>query len=323
MIFCKTPYRISLFGGSTDYEYFYSRYGSLLIGFTINQYVYTAMRYNPEILPYAYKIAYSKVEICDSIDKIEHNGVRGVLNFYKNIFGYNINRLELNHLSDLPSQTGLGSSSSFIVNIIKSLDMLLGVYPKDKKNLADLAIHIERKLLNEPGGIQDQIFAAYGGGFKSIHIAKNGVFKVAPLPIDDSFTESIIDRSVLIYIGTERKSFEIASSHSLELSHKLDILKIASEAYKAFVYEDIDEIAKLLHSSWLAKKSISNSISNFDVDTLYDTLISNGAIGGKLLGAGGSGFIYAILDKKVNKTEFLKNINNLGFKHINFSINTE
>ncbi len=323
MIFTKTPYRISLFGGSTDYSAFYSRFGSLLIGFTIDQYVYTAIRRMPDILPNKYKIAYAKVEQCNSIDEIENNAVRGVLKLYNDTLGFDISSLELNHLSDLPSQTGLGSSSSFIVNIIKSLDLLLGLPVKNKKHLADTAIYIERTLLNEPGGIQDQIFAAYGGGLKSISIAPSGVFKVAPLPVDDYFVDEFVNRSALIYLGIERQSFNIASSHKDEIDKKIDILKLAQEAYKAFVYEDIDEIGKLLHKSWMYKKNISDSISNDKVNSVYDILLQNGAIGGKLLGAGGSGFFYVVLDKQISKKEFIKNINDAGYKDVKFNINME
>ena len=183
MIISKTPFRVSLFGGSTDYESFYSKYGSLLIGFGINKYCYTSVRETPSIFDYLTRVSYSKVEIVNDNDNIQHNGVRGVLTYLNKHKGY-----EIAHMSDLPSQTGTGSSSSFIVG-------LLNCFTRDwsPKMLAQAAINVERKLLEEAGGIQDQIWAAYGG-MNSIGISKDGSFCVRPLPVSEEFKQEFMNR---------------------------------------------------------------------------------------------------------------------------------
>lgn len=290
MVISQTPFRISMFGGSTDYEDYYKQYGSLLIGFTINKYCYTNLRYTPGILDYNTKISYSKTEVVDSNDKIEHNGVRGVLEFLKVRQG-----VEIVHLSDLPSQTGIGSSSSFIVGLLNSLYSLQGKNVS-KKQLAQEAIHIERVLLGEAGGVQDQIWASYGG-FNSISLRDDG-FEVKPMPISEEFQQEFFSRAVMIYTGKTRKSFEIAQSHktstNIEAKHK--IKELAFRAYDCFQNSDIDSIARCMHNSWLEKKKVSDLVSNYEVDNIYNGLQADGMIGGKLLGSGGSGFIFGLTD---------------------------
>jgi len=288
MIISKTPYRVSLFGGSTDYESFYSCYGSLLIGFTLDKFCYLSTRNTPKILDFNTRIVYSKTELVDSIGQIKHNGVRGVLE-YLNL----IDNLEITHLCDLPAQTGIGSSSSFIVG-------LLHCFQKDwtNKQLAMAAIEIERNLLKESGGIQDQIWAAYGG-MNSIGISKDGTFSVRPLPVSEEFKQEFMSRCVMIYTGKTRKSYKIAESHDQKDAerHKINILKQAQKAYELFEEEDIEGIAECLGESWKNKKKISPLVSTPTVDKMYASLQEDGMIGGKLLGSGGSGFIFGILSK--------------------------
>lgn len=292
MIITKTPFRVSLFGGSTDYASFYEEYGSLLIGFTLNKFCYLTCRETPPIFTHKSKVSYSKTELVSSNEDIKHNGVKGVLTYLGLKKGY-----EITHFSDLPAQTGIGSSSSFVVGLLNCLSGF-----KDPFNLAKDAINIERKVLNESGGIQDQIWAAYGG-LNSIEIDQYGNFKVKPLPVCCDFKRQLIKRSVLIYTGKQRKSFEIAQSHDNKdkVDKKVKILNTARMAYREFMHENIEGIGDLLHDTWLYKKEISNKISNPDVDELYESLQKDGMLGGKLLGSGGSGFIYGILSKKANK----------------------
>jgi D-glycero-alpha-D-manno-heptose-7-phosphate kinase len=307
MIISKTPFRISLFGGSTDYQSYYSKHGSFLIGFAMDKYCYTTLRFNPAIFPYKSKISYSKIETVDSNNEIEHNGVRGTLNYFGLKEG-----VEISCFSDLPSQTGIGSSSSFVVGLVNAMNKLL--YPEDTYSADDLAyaaIHIERNLLKEPGGCQDQIYAAYGG-FISIEIDREGTAKVKPLPISSSFMSEFFSRSVLVYTGKSRDSFDIAKSHSNELA-KLKIHNLALDAYKLFLKEDISNIAKLLNDSWHAKKSISNSISNNEVDDIYSKLLKSGMIGGKLLGSGGSGFIFGICKDETSVGKIKKKFQTIDF----------
>jgi D-glycero-alpha-D-manno-heptose-7-phosphate kinase len=305
MIISKTPYRISLFGGSTDYESFYSKHGSLLVGFAIDKYCYITFRHNPNIFNFMSKISYAQLEIVNRNIDIQHNGVRGVLEYFDLIN----ERLEISCLNDLPSQTGIGSSSSFIVGLINAIQHKKKYTPKQ---LAQYAIDIERKHLKETGGIQDQIWAAYGG-INSIHIDYDGSFFVKPLPISEDFIQYFLDHSFLIYTGSGRKSFKISSSHDTGSNdmNKHRILEISNEGYDAFCNEDIQKIGSLLRESWLAKKKISNLICNQKTDNLINQLYSFGMIGGKLIGSGGSGFIYGLTKDKqtkdIIKQSFFKN----------------
>lgn len=299
MIISKTPFRVSLFGGSTDYESYYSKYGSLLVGFTIDKYCYTMVRKTPKILGYKTRVSYSKVEVLNDNSRIEHNGVRGVLEYLKIKYG-----VEIAHISDIPSQTGTGSSSSFIVGLLNAFYAIQNKKPT-KKELAQEAIYIERKLLNESGGIQDQIWAAYGG-FNSIDISKTGDFQVKPLPVSSEFIEKFFSRCVLIYMGKTRKSYKIAKSHDCNSKYKENIQKIAHKGYKSFLDQDIDGIATLLNQSWEEKKRVSELVSSDEIDLRYKELKENGVIGGKLLGSGGSGFMFGVLGDGITKSDFKK-----------------
>lgn len=293
MIITRTPYRISLFGGSTDYEQYYSKYESFLIGFCIDKYSYLSGRFTPNILPYHSRFSYSQSEIIEEYDdsyfkKIKHNGIRGALEYMKILRG-----LEVSHFCDIPSQTGLGSSSSFIVGLVKLIHSLYEV-EISKFSLAKEAIEIERNFLKESGGIQDQIWAAYGG-FNSIHIDTTGDFNVKPLPIGYNFKQEFLARSFLLYTGNQRNSFELATHSSDSDKYKQKIQEYALQAYSYFQDEDLNNIGVLLNKSWEEKKKIKNNISNPDIDKLYNELLDVGMIGGKLIGSGGSGFIFGIL----------------------------
>ena len=221
-------------------------------------------------------------------ENIQHNGVRGVLQYLNKYKGY-----EISHMSDLPSQTGTGSSSSFIVG-------LLNCFTRDwsPKMLAKSAIHVERKLLEEAGGIQDQIWAAYGG-MNSVGISQDGSFSVRPLPVSEEFKQDFMNRCIMIYTGKTRKSYKIAESHDKQDAekHKINILEQAQKAYELFQAEDIEGIAECLGKSWENKKRISPLVSTPAVNKMYKSLESDGMIGGKLLGTGGSGFIFGILNE--------------------------
>jgi D-glycero-alpha-D-manno-heptose-7-phosphate kinase len=202
-------------------------------------------------------------------------------------------------MSDLPAQTGIGSSSSFIVGLLNAYYALKGERA-DAVNLARMAIAIERNILKEAGGCQDQIWAAYGG-LNSIHINESGYFDVRPLPVGEDFIADFLDRSILIYTGDSRMSYELAQSHCGK--KKDDIAELAHKGLKAFYLQDINTIGLLLLDAWKAKKKISPMISSPEVDSLYNNLLEDGMIGGKLLGAGGSGFIYGIVRENC-KTKF-------------------
>ena len=275
-----------MFGSATDYQEYFSIHESLLIGFTIDKYIYSTLRYNPKIFPYRTCVYCAKVEHVDDNSLIENPAVRGTLEYLKSN-----DPLEILHFCDWPSQTGLGSSSSFVVGLLNSMHQLKYGCPETKENLAIQSIKIERgeDYLNEPGGWQDGIWGAYGN-LSGIRISKEGDIKVRPLPICQEFINTLHDSLVLFYVGSTRKSFKVASSHtSASEEHKIKIQQIAEEALKAFAAEDIDKIGKLLDESWQQKRQISPLISTPKIDELYQQAKKYGASGSKLLGAGGEG----------------------------------
>lgn len=322
MIISKTPFRVSLFGGGSDYENFYSKHGSMLIGFTFDKYNYISYRKTPSIVPYKTRLCYSKTEVVNRNAQIQHDGIRGVLEYFNIKYG-----VDINNTSELPAQTGTGSSSSFIVGLLNCIYKFKNK-KVSKKQLAEEAIFIERKLLNEPGGIQDQIWAAYGG-INSITIHKDGCFDVKPLPVSESFKEEFMDRSVLLYTGKTRKSFRIANEIKKNDNEdaKKKILDISYKAHDKFYEQDIDGVGKLLNQTWIQKKKLSKLVNSPHVQEMHKTLLDCGMIGGKLLGAGGSGFIFGIMKssktkqelKKKYKTKYISiNIEYNGSEIINF-----
>ena len=281
MIITRAPFRVSLFGGSTDYEEFYKEHGSLIIGSTIDKYTYTSFRLRPSIVSDHSVIAYSKLETPSQIKDIKHPLIRETLK-YCNIK----ESVDLHFFADIPSRTGLGGSSSFCVSLLKSLNPHLS-----KKDMSKSAIEIERHVLNESGGIQDQIWASYGG-FNIIEIKQNGNFFIRPLSISEEFVNHLLQSVILIYTNSQRTTNKIAESH--ENKNKVDLLSIARESITCFNQENIADLGKLLLESWKIKKSFSNLISTSKVEEISNTLLANGFYGFKLLGSGGSGFMLGI-----------------------------
>lgn len=313
MIISKTPLRLSFFGGSTDVYDFFKEHSSLVIGCAINKYVYLAVRYTPPILPYKTLINYSCTEQVDDNSCIKHDGARGVLDFLNIQEG-----IEISNLIDVPARTGTGSSSAYVVGLLNAIYQLTHNEPASKFMLAKNAIYIERELLQEPGGIQDQLWSSFGG-LNSIHIDKNGEYKIRPLPICHAFINEFNQNLVLFYTGNQRNSFKIAKSHNTNAAkkYKLEIKQIAEEALKAFANEDIDEIGRLLDMSWQNKRQMSSLISTKKIDDLYNSVKHHGALGCKLLGSGGGGFLVCITNDRH------KLIRNMDLKHIDFTFDFE
>jgi len=305
MIISKTPFRCSLVGSSSDYESYYSKYGALMLGFTMDKYCYISVRRTPKIFDHGTRVSYSKIETVDDNYKIEHNGVRGCLEF----LGIK-DRLEISCFSDLPARTGIGSSSAFVVGLLNCLYKLKGESVSPKR-LAKDAIHVERKCLSEIGGIQDQIFVSYGG-LKSVHIPKDGDFRIKPLPVSSEFVSDFFSRAILIYTGQSRQSFKIAKSHDSEAAetYKHNIKALAESMLYEFTNENIEGVADRLLESWWEKKKISDLIATEEVDSLYNSLREDdGMLGGKLLGAGGSGFIFGIMESPAQKDKVREKYN--------------
>ena len=294
MIIVKAPFRVSLFGGSTDYKGFYEQYGSFMIGTPIDKYCYVSMRYRPEILSKQYLCTYSKYELVDSIDDFKNPLIRETLKYH------NIGKpIEMSSTSDIPSRTGLGGSSSYCV----ALSYLIKKIKEENinsKEIINSAIKIEREILKESGGIQDQIWP-FAKGFSSIEIKKDGSYYTKPLPITEEFEQVLQDSMVLIYTEGQRNNDVIAKSHEDDINNKYQILETAKKAYKLFEQEDLKGIGELVYESWLSKERISPYISNNKIKTIIDDIINMGAYGAKLLGSGGCGFVLAICDPIVKK----------------------
>jgi|TARA_B100000073_G_C23736847_1_gene572493 D-glycero-alpha-D-manno-heptose-7-phosphate kinase len=292
MIIVRSPFRVSFFGGSTDYESFYKENGSFLIGTTIDKYAYLCMKKRSPILPDENILIYSKLEKPKRIEDIQQPLIRNVLQFYK-VKDY----IEFTSFSDIPYRTGLGGSSSYCAGMSRLISELNNLN-LSKEQVAKDSIFIERNLMKDPGGIQDQIWAAYGG-LNSIKIDTSGNFEVTPLPASLYFKKKFQKSLVLIYTNNQRTENKIASSH--DNKDKTAILQMAHEAYKYFINENIKDFGKLMFESWLEKRSISSLISSPRIDSIIEDVMSKGAYGAKLLGSGGCGFVLAVCDSKSKK----------------------
>lgn len=315
MIIVTAPFRISFFGGSTDYHEFYKEHGSFLIGTTIDKHAYLSMRIRPQILPKESVITYSKQQIVKEWDEIHNPLIREILK-HRNIR----HRIEFNSFSDIPSRTGLGGSSAFCVGMLHLLDQVFGNYSNTKKGLVKEAIYVERALLREPGGIQDQIWPAYGG-LNTIEITKDGEWLVKPLAVTEDFKEELQNSMVLIYTNEQREQDSIAKSH--EHKDKTEILQISKAAHQYFLNEDIESIGKLLYEAWQAKARISPLISNGKINEIVKQVMGMGAYGVKLLGAGGCGFLLVLCNPAVKhriKVQFSENIMDFKFENKGVSV---
>ena len=287
MIITRAPFRISFFGGSSDYKDFFSKHGSFLIGTTIDKYSYTSCRFRPHILSNENIVSYSEVEKFKEVDDVKNPLIRESIkqyNFFK--------KLDIHLFADIPSRTGLGGSSSCCCSLIKGLSYLEGK-EITKKELAKIAIKIEREILKESGGTQDQIWAAYGG-FNSIEINTDGDFFVKPMPVSEEFKKEFENSLCLVYANQQRDTAEIAKSH-IDKDRK-NILHYSKEAYNLFIREDIESIFKIFLDSWEEKKNLSPLIMNPKLTHLEKELKNHGAKSLKLLGSGGCGFFLCMSD---------------------------
>ena len=314
MIICKTPFRISLFGGGTDFPDYYLKYGGCVIGGSINKFSYVTARYLPNVFNYKHRIVWSKNETVNKIDEIIHPTVKAV---FKSL---NIKKgLELHYQGDLQKNSGLGTSSSFCVGLINAITNL---YNKNisQKNLAKKAIYIEQKMLKENCGSQDQIWASYGG-FNFIDFNKNGNFKVQKLSISKKNLFNLNNNFFLIYTGLHRYSSEVEKDKIKTIDKNLitlDKIKILTHYFKDILDQNnsIDIVGEMLNEYWNYKKSLSNKVTNAYINEIYDLAIESGASGGKVIGSGGGGFILIYCKNKNQKKLFksLKKLSIIKFK---------
>lgn len=290
MIISKTPVRVSFFGGGTDYPDYFNEFGGCVLSTSIDKYIYVTVNKIEGLLDHKYRIAYSKLELCHTLEEIEHPVVRAVIQFLNIDHG-----LEVNIVSDLPARTGIGSSSSFTVGLLHSCYALLGkMVSKDR--LAREAIYIEQVVLQERVGVQDQLAAAYGGLNHMVFTADK--LLVNPLVVSRERKEALQDNLLMFYTGINRFASEILKEQIQKTQEKkihtelTDIYNMVEEglAILSDTGRSLDDFGKLMHKAWMAKRSLSTAISNNHLDDIYERAISAGAIGGKLLGAGGGGF---------------------------------
>lgn len=289
MIISRTPYRISFFGGGTDYHTWYQEHGGAVLSTTINHYCYLNCRFLPPFFKEKSRISWSKIEQVMDNSEIDHPAVRGVLQ-YMDVRG----GIEIHHTGDLPARSGLGSSSAFTVGLLHAVNALHGRM-SSKRELACEAVHVERDILKENVGVQDQIATAYGG-FNKITILQSGDFNVEPIILPQSRMEALQNHCLLFFTGVSRTASEIAKEQvkttkdkKVELTAMRQLVDEAVECLKG--NGDIAEFGHLLHDTWELKRSLSSSIAPAFVDTIYEKARAAGAIGGKLLGAGGGGFM--------------------------------
>lgn len=307
MVITRTPFRISFFGGGTDYPSWYKKNGGFVLATTIDKYCYLTVRYLPPFFDNKYRIVYNLVERCKKLDEIIHPAVREAIRFLKIKEG-----LEIHHDGDLPARSGLGSSSAFTVGLLHALYALKG-HMINKQKLAKESIYLEQDILKETVGSQDQVLAAYGG-FNHVTFQKDGEMVVKPVTISTKRIEELQNHLMLFYTGIVRTASDIAKTFVPDIEQKEKQLFAMNEMVDQALNilnskQDIRDFGKLLHESWSLKRSLSSSISNTFIDNIYLNALSKGAIGGKIIGAGGGGFLLlfvppsyqAHVRKKLNK----------------------
>jgi D-glycero-alpha-D-manno-heptose-7-phosphate kinase len=283
----KSPFRLSFFGGGTDYRPFFEQYGGSVLSTTFDKYVYVTLRRCPPFFEYHTQVKYSKTESVRKTEELEHPLVRNCMLYS------GLHNLSIAYDADLPARSGLGSSSSFAVALLQAMHAMKGEFASSQK-LADEAIHIERELCGESGGWQDQIAAAYGG-FNRIHFSSDG-FRVSPVLISQQRKNELESCLMMFFTGISRYSGKIASAQIQATSDKTaelkEMLALVDEAEKVLASDcDISEFGKLLNCAWKLKRGLTSEISTDFIDGIYRTAKCNGAIGGKLMGAGGGGFM--------------------------------
>jgi D-glycero-alpha-D-manno-heptose-7-phosphate kinase len=289
MIISRTPYRISFLGGGTDYPAWYRRHGGAVLGATIDKYCYLTCRYLPPFFEHRFRVVYSRIEDCHTVDDVQHPAVREVLRYLNICRG-----LEIHHDGDLPARSGVGSSSSFTVGLLHALHALQGQMTS-KHQLAMEGIHVEQERLHETVGSQDQVLAAYGG-VNHVSFLTTGEIAVHPVTVSRERVQQLNQHLMLFYTGIKRTASDIAQTFVADIDGRKRQLRIMRDLVDEGVSilnstKDIGLFGELLHESWQLKRTLSPQVSNDAVEALYRRAQSAGAVGGKLLGAGGGGFL--------------------------------
>ncbi len=311
MVITQTPFRMSFFGGGTDFKEFYEEHGGSVISTSFDKYCYVTVRHLPRFFDYSNQITYNVIERTNTAEEIKHPAVREAMKYL------DMHELRVVYEADLPARSGIGSSSSFAVGLISACYALKGKYA-DKRKLADDAIYLERVLCNESGGIQDQIAASFGG-FNRIDFDNEG-YRVNPIIISRERKKQLNKNLMLFFTGFSRFSSDIAVKQKEATKNKVNELiemkNLVNEAEKILTSKtELIEFGKLLDYTWKLKRGITDNISNNSIDDLYKIATNAGAIGGKLLGAGGGGFMlfYVEEDKQEKVKEAFKDLLHVPF----------
>ena len=319
MVISKTPVRVSFFGGGTDYPDYYKAYGGCVLSTSIDKYIFITVRETNAFSEFKYRISYSKLQTCQDVSEIEHPVVRAAIEYLNISYG-----LEINIISDLPARTGIGSSSSFTVGLLHALYALTGKMVS-KKQLALEAIYLEQELLQERVGVQDQLAAAYGS-FNHM-IFTDGNLQVNPVIVSKERKAHLESNLMMFYTGLSRYASvileeQVKKTQDKVINNELQDIKDMVEEGLSIVCntdKDLDEFGRLLHKGWMKKKMLSSAISNTFLDDIYQRAKDAGAIGGKLLGAGGGGFFvfYVPTEKQQQVRNILADLSEVDFKFEN------
>lgn len=313
MIISRTPFRISFAGGGSDLKEYYSKFGGAVLSVSIDKYVYLSM--HPYFNENNFFLKYSQLEYVNNVESIQHKIIKQVFK------DYGINGVDFNSSADIPSGTGLGSSSAFTAGLINLCSSYVGKYIS-KFEIAEQACEIEINKLQEPIGKQDQ-FACSIGGLNFIEFTENESVNVEPIRLSNDNYKTLENSLMMFYLGVTRSASSILSEQKINTqtdSNKIDNLHkmvgLARNLRVELISNNIDTFGEILHTGWMYKKELASSISNPDIDYYYKTALKAGALGGKLLGAGGGGFLlfYVPIDRQENVRKSLKTLKELDFK---------
>ena len=302
MIITKTPFRMSFFGGGTDMESFFRENGGAVLSTTFDKYCYVNVRHLPRFFDYTSELSYSKTERVTEINQIQHPAIRNAMKML------DMHEIRLTYEADLPARSGLGTSSSFAVGMLNAFYALKGKYAY-KKRLADEAIYLERELCQEAGGWQDQIAASFGG-FNRINFNADG-YEVLPLIIAQERKKQLNQNLMMFFTGFTRFSSDVQKANSAEKTDKTaqlkEMLSLVDEAERVLTDKEtsLDEFGRLLDHTWKLKRQTGAAVSTDSIDGLYAKGMEAGALGGKLLGAGGGGFLVFYVEP--DKQEAVRN----------------
>lgn len=308
MIITRTPFRMSFFGGGTDMESFFREHGGAVLSTTFDKYCYVTVRHLPRFFDYTTELSYSKIEQVSKVEDINHPAIRNAMKLL------DMHEIRLGYEADLPARSGLGTSSSFAVGMLNAFHALKGKYA-DKKKLADEAIYLERTMCNEAGGWQDQIAASYGG-FNRINFNKDGTYDVYPVIIHPDRKKQLCDNLLMFFTGFTRFSSEQQKANAVGYAEKVaqlkEMLALVDDAEKVLTdkHGDLNDFGRLLDRTWRLKRQTGGAITTDSIDGLYEKGIKAGALGGKLLGAGGGGFLlfYVAPDQQEAVKEAMKDL---------------